>query len=154
MPPRIAYLSLAAAIHVTCFGSDAAGVPVWRFGKRPIGSLCLFRRLTGVPCPGCGMTRASVLITRGHAIRATRANPAVWLLSWYLWRSLRQVGATGPVPHIRRVASATGVPCCTNRRRGVVSRGSGRARPRRSAGTPPCAAPSSGPRGRPPSRGR
>ncbi|MBA2340399.1 MAG: DUF2752 domain-containing protein [Pyrinomonadaceae bacterium] len=37
--------------------------------------LCPFRFLTGLPCPGCGMTRAFCHIAHGHFVTALRFNP-------------------------------------------------------------------------------
>ncbi len=38
--------------------------------------LCLFKGLTGLDCPGCGMTRAFFFISRGHFADAAAMNPA------------------------------------------------------------------------------
>lgn len=37
---------------------------VWPRGEN--GTICTFKRLAGVSCPGCGMTRAVVAIVDGH----------------------------------------------------------------------------------------
>ncbi len=29
-------------------------------------SICLFRRATGIPCPGCGLTRSFAALAKGH----------------------------------------------------------------------------------------
>ncbi len=51
-------------------------------------TFCLFRNLTGFPCPGCGMTRALVSLARLDGAAAWAYNPAVVvvapLLLW-LW---------------------------------------------------------------------
>ena len=49
--------------------------------------LCLFRRITGLPCPSCGMTRAFVAL--GHrdfhtAIYFNLASPAVYMATWLM----------------------------------------------------------------------
>ena len=36
---------------------------------------CIFRNLTGLPCPGCGMTRGFVAMGHGRIGDAWRANP-------------------------------------------------------------------------------
>lgn len=36
---------------------------------------CQFRRLTGLECPGCGMTRATYALLHGHVMDAFRFNP-------------------------------------------------------------------------------
>jgi hypothetical protein len=37
--------------------------------------LCLFHRLTGLDCPGCGMTRAFVCLMRGDLLGAWQMHP-------------------------------------------------------------------------------
>ena len=44
------------------------------------GSVCLFKSTVGIPCPGCGMTRAVENLFEGHFALATRYHPLVWLL--------------------------------------------------------------------------
>lgn len=39
---------------------------------------CPVKRLTGYPCPGCGMTRAVRLVLHGDFAGATRMHPLVW----------------------------------------------------------------------------
>lgn len=57
---------------------------------------CPMRLITGLPCPGCGGTRAALLILQGRVQEAFRMNPAVFIwipyvlfLLWqrYLWRA-------------------------------------------------------------------
>jgi hypothetical protein len=38
-------------------------------------SACSFRRLTGMPCPGCGLTRSWVLTAHGHFRSAVDRHP-------------------------------------------------------------------------------
>jgi hypothetical protein len=44
-------------------------------GRADAGSACLFRRLTGVPCPTCGATRGARDILAGQPGRAFASNP-------------------------------------------------------------------------------
>lgn len=37
--------------------------------------LCSFRRLTGVGCPGCGLTRSFVFVGHGRIVEAFQMNP-------------------------------------------------------------------------------
>jgi hypothetical protein len=41
---------------------------------------CPLRSTTGVPCPFCGMTRASVALVKGHIVDAFNYNPGVFLI--------------------------------------------------------------------------
>lgn len=60
------------------------------------GGLCLYRRLTGVECGGCGLTRAFVQLGHGHVEAALRLNPVAPLLFvWTLWRTAALVALLG-----------------------------------------------------------
>ncbi|MGH9465342.1 MAG: DUF2752 domain-containing protein [Thermoanaerobaculia bacterium] len=54
-------------------------------------TLCLLRRLTGLPCPGCGLTRAFDRLADGDLPGALAAHPLAPLLAvelvvaWALW---------------------------------------------------------------------
>lgn len=39
---------------------------------------CIFRAITGVPCPGCGMTRAWLAFLTGHFDAALAYHPLFW----------------------------------------------------------------------------
>lgn len=40
---------------------------------------CMFRSLTGFPCPGCGTTRACLAFLQGHVVDAFYFHPLFWL---------------------------------------------------------------------------
>lgn len=67
-------------------------VPTTRIEAGP--SFCLVRRVFGVPCPGCGMTRALSCATHGHPRRAVAYNSRIVivlpLLAWAWARGLRR----------------------------------------------------------------
>lgn len=66
------FLSIAI-LHVTGISSaDRIG------GAIPL--FCPFKALTGIPCPGCGMTRAILSITKGDFHRAFGYNPFSFFL--------------------------------------------------------------------------
>lgn len=45
-----------------------------------VGPLCPWRRLTGIPCPICGMTTGVLALSHGDMVGAFVANPAAPLL--------------------------------------------------------------------------
>jgi hypothetical protein len=79
---------------------------VWHPTDDPRGSICLFRRVSGVPCPGCGMTRAFAHLAKGEWREAARDHPLSFLvapelaLAWLAW-GLSLAG--------RRVSAAGGI---------------------------------------------
>jgi hypothetical protein len=44
----------------------------------PLPASCAFRGLTGIPCPGCGLTRSFVSLAHGQWRAAWSYNPAGW----------------------------------------------------------------------------
>jgi hypothetical protein len=42
--------------------------------------LCMFRRLTGLPCPTCGITRGLLNLLRGRVAAAWWSNPLVFVV--------------------------------------------------------------------------
>ncbi len=68
-----AVLAIAVAVVVLAFalrpGSDAVSLLGW-----DVPVLCTFRRLTGLPCPGCGLTRSFVFLAHGQVADAFRTN--------------------------------------------------------------------------------
>ena len=66
----------------------------------PATSVCVSRRVFGIECPTCGMTRAAGALARGQIVEATRLHPLVvpfaiqvvglWLAwGWIVWRRVR-----------------------------------------------------------------
>jgi hypothetical protein len=45
-----------------------------------IPAFCPFYRLTGLPCPGCGLTRAFVCISHGQFAQSLHWHPIGWLV--------------------------------------------------------------------------
>ena len=70
-----AALLLAAVLQV-----DASGQVADAFLGLPLPDSCMFRQVTGVPCPGCGLTRCFICLMRGDVARAWGFNPSGLLL--------------------------------------------------------------------------
>lgn len=76
---------------------------------------CGFRTLTGIPCPGCGLTTSFVHLTHGEWVDAAFANPLgvpLWLLAIgavpvSVWAAVRgvPVSAVGRRVEVRALAS-------------------------------------------------
>ena len=43
-------------------------------------SVCLFKNITGIPCPSCGTTRASIKLLHGEFINSILLNPLGFLV--------------------------------------------------------------------------
>lgn len=65
-----AYLAVIAAVMLL---SVHTGRPV---------SLCLFKRLTHLPCPTCGSSRAVLALLHGRVVQAWLYNPLVVTAGW------------------------------------------------------------------------
>lgn len=67
----------------------------------PEHSFCPFRAITGLQCPGCGMTRAMLSIGQLRFGRAARLNllslPLTLAMVIYLWRGKVWTGHLSPV---------------------------------------------------------
>lgn len=56
------------------------------------GGMCWFKRWTGRPCSGCGLTRGFVQLAHGHPLEAVRLNPlAPFVFLWISWRVVELV---------------------------------------------------------------
>ncbi len=71
-----------------------AGFAAFHFVHLPHGSetsICLFRRLTGIACPGCGLTRAFAAMAKGEWWLAITFHPLAPILAleflalWITW---------------------------------------------------------------------
>ncbi len=73
--------ALAALLGAAALADPARPLPF---------DVCLFNRLTGLPCPTCGMTRAVCHAVHGHWARSVEEHPAglilaAGLVGWMLW---------------------------------------------------------------------
>lgn len=69
--PAVAAI-LAAAVLTISF--------IWSPQALPDVSLCFFHRTTGLPCPGCGLTRGFCALSHGRFTEAWALNPFSILL--------------------------------------------------------------------------
>ncbi|MBI5514421.1 MAG: DUF2752 domain-containing protein [Deltaproteobacteria bacterium] len=70
-------MTSARARAALSLGALGLGVAVLYQGLwARVPPLCLFRRLVGLPCPSCGMTRALAWLLHGDLSRAWALNPA------------------------------------------------------------------------------
>lgn len=87
---------LSSAGLAAAANSPGVDQPLIVLGSRRIPELCLFHRATGRRCPGCGMSRAFVLLWRGRVREAIKSNPVSPLmfaaLAWLALRPMVHVG--------------------------------------------------------------
>jgi hypothetical protein len=114
MVPSLAFAAWLVAIVAARV--DGQGIVRWRGSGIAVGGLCPVRAVTGRRCPGCGMTRACLLLSHGQAVRATRMHPAVWLWVALLVRDsyrryVAHIGSSATKPCSERGASDRGPEC-------------------------------------------
>src|SRR3954467_9307382 len=84
---RIALVGIGAAwlavfTVAVCLNPYRDGQPLREETHRQLGlPECHFKRLTGLPCPSCGMTTSFALLVRGDFANSLRANFAGTLLA-------------------------------------------------------------------------
>lgn len=82
---------------------------VWQPTGGAENSICLFRRATGIPCPGCGLTRGFAALAKGHFGQAFEFHPFVFVLAlealaaYLVWGWLAFKGHPWPERWSRRV---------------------------------------------------
>jgi hypothetical protein len=82
-------------------------------------SICFFRRALGIPCPGCGLTRAFAHLAKGDWAAALAAHPlgpllaAEIVLAWLVWgrAALRNLPLPRPAWLERVVLAHVAVLC-------------------------------------------
>lgn len=74
---RLAQMSEQKRAWIVLLGMSAIFIvsALWQPSDEPGLILCPFRALTGLRCPGCGMTHAFCAIAHGHLWRAIQYNP-------------------------------------------------------------------------------
>jgi hypothetical protein len=64
------WLAAGLAAALLFFGAGWIGLP-----SGAAFSICAFRHVTGIPCPGCGLTRAMAALARGEVLLALQFHP-------------------------------------------------------------------------------
>lgn len=88
---------LLAAVMLSVRDRSQVVLPVLQL---PVPELCMMRRLVGIDCPGCGLTRCFISLAHGDLAAAWSYNPAgLWLFlimafqipfrTYQLWRIRR-----------------------------------------------------------------
>lgn len=82
----------------------AAVLHLWVPHSSPETSFCFSRRVLGLPCPGCGLTRAFAHLAKGEWSAALAAHPlapvlaAEIVLVWLAWGRSALRGLPSPRP--------------------------------------------------------
>jgi len=61
------------------YAAIIVGILVWAGLYFLTGSICWFQATFGVPCPGCGSTRAAVLLLGGNITEALAWHPLIFV---------------------------------------------------------------------------
>lgn len=94
---RLLWLAAGAAALVAMTGAAFAAEEL---ARGP--TVCVFRAVTGISCPGCGLTRAFAWLGRGELGRAFALHPFAPLLAveaalaWGLWGTVLAGRTTWP----------------------------------------------------------
>lgn len=70
----LAAAALAGMVAASLWPADVATMPP-AFGVGGNGSICMLRRVTGMPCPTCGVTRSFRALGQGALVAAVRFHP-------------------------------------------------------------------------------
>jgi Protein of unknown function (DUF2752) len=110
VPPKITAPPSLGIFAAIVLGAAALGAMAVVFffdpAKNNFYPVCLFHKLTGLNCPGCGATRALFALLHGHFLRALHDNAlfvvslaalAVWSAP-FVWRKWRNQPASLDFP--------------------------------------------------------
>ena len=72
----------ATAVMFLSFGMNIRGERnvVLSLVNHPVPELCALYRITGIDCPGCGLTRSFISLAHGQPSRAWHYNPTAFVL--------------------------------------------------------------------------
>jgi hypothetical protein len=87
----------AVAAAIVLFACDPSRVPIY--------PVCLFHRLTGLNCPGCGSLRAMHQLLHGNVVAALHFNAllvvSLPLFAWVGFRVFRQATTGAPTVAVK-----------------------------------------------------
>lgn len=72
--PFTTAMLLRRSLLVALYGGLIAALFIWG------PAICPMRNTFGIPCPGCGLTRATVALAHGDFASALHFHPLVWLM--------------------------------------------------------------------------
>lgn len=76
----------------------------------PLPEVCALKRTTGLPCPGCGLTRSWVSAVHGDLGGSLAHHPLGWLILAYALAQATRHGAWLALPRRRAVVERAGAP--------------------------------------------
>lgn len=89
LPRPTTVLPFPARLGIVGALCGVLSVPLW------LGlPMCSFAAMTGLPCPGCGLTRSTHAILRGDLAHAFHTQPFAFIISPLLGGMLAYAGAT------------------------------------------------------------
>ncbi|MFP3940530.1 MAG: DUF2752 domain-containing protein, partial [Thermoanaerobaculia bacterium] len=100
-------LPVAAALPAPAAPGADGGLTV---AGHPLPEVCALKRTTGVPCPGCGLTRAWVSAVHGDFAGSLAHHPLGWLILAYALAQGTRHGAWLALPGRRAVVERLGAP--------------------------------------------
>jgi hypothetical protein len=95
--------TLAAALLV---GQAELWLPWFALDDLPVA--CAFRRATGEPCPGCGLTRSWSALGRGALAESIAYHRLGWAVMLYVALQLARHGIWLALPSVRLVVDRAG----------------------------------------------
>lgn len=114
-------LGLAATVVMVACSLHLEGTGKVQFGGVNLPTLCAFKALCGMPCPGCGLTRSFVAtahfdLARGFAFHPLGPLLFLLVLAQLPWQAIRlargcrsaTIGLAGPGPETRSERAGTG----------------------------------------------
>lgn len=77
-------MCLGLLLTTAALGGFASTERGLRVGGARLPSLCVLRNTTGLPCPGCGLTRSWVDLVRGNPGASLEHHRLGWLVMLYI----------------------------------------------------------------------